>query len=159
MEVQWDKATDMQIPKHLPLALALLFLALTSSAQSYKYGLGLRVASDQSILGTGASFKYFLNSHGAVEAIVGFRPTSIGAMYAHHLPLGTPGLQWYFGGGALGSFHETDKFGAMGVLGLDYTFNKAPVNISLDWKPELILARETGFEPAAVGLSVRFVMK
>lgn len=61
--------------------------------------------------------------------------------------------------GAFGSFHETDKFGAMGLVGLDYSFAKAPVSLSVDWKPELILSREVGFEPAAVGLSVRFVMK
>jgi outer membrane protein W len=149
----------MQIPKHFPLTLALVFIGFTSKAQQYKYGLGLRVASDQSIVGSGVTLKYFFNEKSAVEAIVGFNPTSIGAMYAHHLPLGAPGLQWYFGGGAFGSFHETDKFGAMGVVGLDYTFAKAPVNLSVDWKPELILSKEVGFEPAAVGLSVRFVMK
>jgi hypothetical protein len=47
----------------------------------------------------------------------------------------------------------------MGLVGLDYSFAKAPVSLSVDWKPELILSREVGFEPAAVGLSVRFVMK
>lgn len=148
----------MKFPKHFPLTLTLLLIGLSSNAQ-YKYGLGLRVASDQSIVGSGISLKYFFHPNHAVEALVGFNPTSIGAMYQHHLPLGAPGLQWYFGGGAFGSFHETDKFGAMGIVGLDYTFEKAPVNLSVDWKPELILAKEVGFEPAAVGLSVRFVLK
>lgn len=149
----------MKFPKHLPLTLALFFIGFSSKAQQYKYGLGVRVASDQSIVGSGVSLKYFFNANSAVEALVGFNPTSIGAMYAYHLPLGAPGLQWYFGGGAFGSFHETDKFGALGVVGLDYTFAKAPVNLSVDWKPELILSKEVGFEAAAVGLSVRFVMK
>ena len=149
----------MKLPKHFPLTLTLLFWAFGSQSQEYKYGLGLRVASDQSIVGSGVSLKYFFNAISAVEALISFNPTSIGAMYAHHLPLGAPGLQWYFGGGAFGSFHETDKFGAMGLVGLDYSFAKAPVSLSVDWKPELILSREVGFEPAAVGLSVRFVMK
>lgn len=143
----------------LILLFVFICIRFTASAQSYTYGLGLRVASDASIVGTGATFKYFFNTRDAVEALIGFRPVAIGAMYARHMPLGTPGLQWYIGGGAFGSFHETDKFGAMGLVGMDYTFDKAPVNISLDWKPELILARETGFEAAAVGLSVRFVMR
>lgn len=149
----------MNRPRILFLLFVFTCIRFTVSAQSYKYGLGLRVASDQSIVGTGASFKYFFNARDAVEALVGFRPAAIGAMYARHMPLGTPGLQWYLGGGAFGSFHETDKFGAMGVVGIDYTFEKAPVNLSLDWKPELVLAREVGFEPAAVGLSVRFIMR
>lgn len=143
----------------LILLFVFICIRFTASAQSYTYGLGLRVASDASIVGTGATFKYFFNTRDAVEALIGFRPVAIGAMYARHMPLGTPGLQWYIGGGAFGSFHDTDKFGAMGLVGMDYTFDKAPVNISLDWKPELILARETGFEAAAVGLSVRFVMR
>lgn len=149
----------MKFPKHFPLVLTLLVLGFSSKAQQYKYGLGLRVASDQSIVGSGVSLKYFFNANSAVEALVGFNPTSFGGLYEYHLPLGAPGLQWYFGGGAFGSFHETDKFGALGVVGLDYTFAKAPVNLSIDWKPELILSKELGFEPAAVGLSVRFVMK
>lgn len=149
----------MKFPKHFPLTLSLVIISLTCSAQQYKYGLGLRVASDQSIVGSGVSLKYFLRPNHAVEALVGLNPASIGAMYEYHLPLGAPGLQWFFGGGAFGSFHETDKFGAMGIVGLDYTFEKAPVNLSIDWKPELILSREVGFEPAAVGLSVRFAIK
>lgn len=149
----------MKFPKHFLLTLTLVLLGFFTKAQQYKYGLGLRVASDQSIVGSGVSLKYFFNPNSAVEALVSFNPTSIGAMYEYHLPLGAAGLQWYFGGGAFGSFHETDKFGAMGVVGLDYTFAKAPLNLSVDWKPELILSREVGFEPAAVGISVRFVMK
>jgi hypothetical protein len=47
----------------------------------------------------------------------------------------------------------------MGVVGLDYTFEKAPANLSIDCKLELILSKELGFEPAAVGLLDRFVMK
>ena len=116
----------MKLPKHFPLTLTLLFWAFGSQSQEYKYGLGLRVASDQSIVGSGVSLKYFFNANSAVEALISFNPTSIGAM---------------------------------GVVGLDYTFAKAPVNLSVDWKPEFILSREVGFEPAAVGLSVRFVMK
>jgi hypothetical protein len=53
--------------------------------------------------------------------------------------------------------NETDpNFGAQGVLGLDYKFMNAPINLSLDWKPELNLVSDINFEPAAVGFTARF---
>ena len=92
----------MLIPKYFPLTLALLFIAFTSKAQQYKYGLGLRAVSEQSIVGSGVSQKYFFNANSAVEALVSFNPVSIAAMYQYLSPLDAPGLQWYFGGGAFG---------------------------------------------------------
>ena len=44
----------------------------------------------------------------------------------------------------------------MGVLGLDYKFANIPLNLSLDWKPELNLVTDINFEPAAVGFTARF---
>jgi hypothetical protein len=46
--------------------------------------------------------------------------------------------------------------GAQGVVGLDYKFQQVPINLSLDWKPELNLVDNVNFEAAAVGLAVRF---
>ena len=46
--------------------------------------------------------------------------------------------------------------GAMGVVGLDYKFANAPLNLSLDWKPELNIIDEINFEPATIGFSARF---
>jgi hypothetical protein len=37
---------------------------------------------------------------------------------------------------------NTTFFGAQGVVGLDYKFASIPINISLDWKPELNLVSE-----------------
>ena len=45
----------------------------------------------------------------------------------------------------------------MGIIGLDYKFQKIPLNISVDWKPELNLVEEVSFEASTVGLGVRFV--
>ncbi len=45
----------------------------------------------------------------------------------------------------------------MGIVGLDYTFQQVPINLSIDWKPELNLVRSVNFEAATVGLSIRFV--
>jgi hypothetical protein len=44
----------------------------------------------------------------------------------------------YYGGGAYVGFEDGDTFlGPTGVIGLDYKFATAPINLSLDWKPEL----------------------
>ena len=76
-------------------------------------------------------------------------------------------LQWYYGGGGYLGFvksynantekNETNtNFGAQGVLGLDYKFANLPLNLSLDWKPELNIISDINFEPAAIGFSARF---
>lgn len=84
-----------------------------------------------------------------------------------HKPLNTAGLQWYYGGGAYLGFVKTynatkninetnTNFGAQGVVGLDYKFVNLPLNLSLDWKPELNLVSDINFEPAAIGFTARF---
>jgi len=84
-----------------------------------------------------------------------------------HKPLNTPGLQWFYGAGAYVGFGKeydvnkarnvnTNYFGGQGVVGLDYKFASVPINISLDWKPELNLISDINFEPAAIGFSARF---
>jgi hypothetical protein len=78
-------------------------------------------------------------------------------LYEKIYPLGTPGLQWFFGGGAYVAFKGDNVVGAMGIVGLDYTLQSVPINLSLDWKPELNLINNVNFQASAVALSVRFV--
>ena len=88
-------------------------------------------------------------------------------MYEVHKPFSSEGLQWFYGGGGYFGFvkswnpnkqkNETDlNVGAMGVVGLDYKFVNLPLNLSLDWKPELNLVSDINFEPAAIGFTARF---
>ena len=125
--------------------------------QEYKMALGARFTTANATVNNAISFKYFLNETGALEGLFSFDPVTLGALYEVHRPLGAPGLQWFFGGGAYVSFNNDDVFGAMGIIGLDYKFQKIPLNISVDWKPELILVEEVSFEASTVGLGVRFV--
>ncbi len=78
-------------------------------------------------------------------------------------PLNTPGLRWFYGGGgylAFGKEFDAAKnaeetktlFGAQGVIGLDYKFSNLPLNLALDWKPELNLVSDINSEPAALGI-------
>ena len=156
------------------LSLALLVLALGWAANvnaqttGYKTSLGVRVSSSPAIVSNSITLKHFLNDEAAIEALFSFGdPLALGALYEIHKPLGAEGLRWFYGGGAYLGFiktynpvkdrNETDAaFGAQGVLGLDYKFGNAPINLSVDWKPELNLISDINFEPAAVGFSVRF---
>ncbi len=147
-----------------------IFFANSASAQtsSYKTALGVRLSSSPAIVSNSISLKHFLNESSAVEVLFSFGdPLAIGALYQVHKPFAAEGLQWFYGGGGYLGFvktynpvkdrHETDpNFGAQGVLGLDYKFANAPINLSLDWKPELNLVSDINFEPAAVGFTARF---
>jgi hypothetical protein len=157
--------------KVISISLIVAILAFTNhvSAQAYKTGIGVRLSSSQAMVNNSITLKHFLNERSAIEALFSFGdPLSLGALYEIHKPLSTEGLQWFYGGGGYVGFvktfnpnknrNETDvNFGGQGVLGLDYKFTNLPLNISLDWKPELNLVSDINFEPAAIGFSARFI--
>lgn len=140
----------------------------TANAQGYKTGLGVRLSSSNAMQNNSVSFKQFISEKTAIEALFTFGdPLALGALLELHKPLAAEGLSWYYGGGGYIGFvkklntttnkETTDpNFGAQGVIGLDYKFNNIPLNISLDWKPELNLVNDINFEPAAIGFTARF---
>jgi len=150
------------------LFIAAIAFTTTASAQAYKTGVGVRLSSAQAMVNNSISLKHFLNERSAIEVLFSFGdPLAIGALYEIHKPFGSEGLQWFYGGGGYLGFvkswnptknkNETDvNVGAMGVVGLDYKFVNLPLNLSLDWKPELNLVSDINFEPAAVGFTARF---
>jgi hypothetical protein len=147
---------------------AALAIVNTASAQEYKTALGVRLSSSAAMVNNSISLKHFLTETSAIEALFSFGdPVALGALYEVHKPFSTDGIQWYYGGGGYISFgktynvakarNESDvQFGAQGVLGLDYKFVNLPLNLSLDWKPELNLVSDINFEPAAIGFTARF---
>lgn len=152
---------------------ALLFAAAflftkSISAQDYKTALGVRLSSSSAMVNNSVSFKHFLTERSAVEILFSFGdPLAFGALYEVHKPFSAAGIQWYYGGGGYLGFvktfntnknkSETDaNFGAQGVLGLDYKFTNLPLNLSLDWKPELNIVTDINFEPSAIGFTARF---
>jgi len=147
-----------------------LFTAGSINAQNsgYKTALGVRLSSSNAMINNSVSVKHFLNDKMAIEGLLSFGdPLAIGALVELHQPMTASGLTWYYGGGAYIGFLKkvntttqkttTDpNFGAQGVIGLDYKFNNIPLNISLDWKPELNIVTDINFEPAAIGFTARF---
>mgnify|MGYP001226924518 CR=1 FL=1 len=156
-----------------------LFIILTLSYQSeaqsrsanstsYKTALGVKVWD-----GGGITLKHFFNNRHAGELIGyfwrhGFRLTGL---YEIHGPIeGAPGLKWYIGPGLhIGAYndhhyhgphhdhdHSHASIGIDGVLGLDYKFNRAPINLSLDWQPSFEFTDGHGFNGSWGGLGIRY---
>ena len=140
----------------------------TSAAPGYKTALGVRLSSSNAMQNNSVSIKHFLNDKVAIEGLLTFGdPLAIGALVEINKPLSASGLNWFYGAGGYVAFVKkvntntlktsTDpNFGAQGIIGLDYKFNNIPLNLSLDWKPELNIVSDINFEPAAIGFSARF---
>jgi hypothetical protein len=143
---------------------AILISASQLKAQDYKTALGLRLSSRGPAVNNSLSFKHFINPKLAVEGLFTFdRKAAIGALFEIHNDIpSTDGLKWFYGAGAYLGFDSdkthTDRalMGAQGIVGLDYKFANLPLNLSLDWKPELNIIDNINFEPAAVGFTIRF---
>jgi hypothetical protein len=132
-------------------------------AQSdYKFGAGLRLSTPAPTLSNAISVKYFIKETTAVEGIISFGSRfGLGALYEKHQPINaTSGLQWFYGGGGYVGFGDKKTYlGPTGIIGLDYKFEKIPLNLSLDWKPELDILPNINFVPDAIALSARFTFK
>jgi len=135
-----------------------------AQAQDYKNAIGGRFGN-----ANGVTFKTALNQGKMLELIGNFRSNSgvswvnLTGLYEVYNPIkGAEGLNWFYGGGAtIGStkvkgFNGDFYLAANGVLGLDYKFAGAPINLSLDWVPTLQLTPATDFWSGDLGLGVRF---
>lgn len=154
--------------------LLMLLSAENISAQSmgrtYETALGLKFAG-----AGGVTLKHFLNKKAALEGIAYFwrYGGNITGLYEFHGDInGAPGLKWYVGPGAHIGFWNTkwkDRYGYNyngsyvgldGVLGLDYKFNGAPINMSLDWQPSINFGdgpdRYYGFYSGWGGFAIRY---
>ncbi len=140
----------------------------TVSAQYYKTALGVRLSSSNAMQNNSISIKQFINERTAIEGLLTFGdPLALGALIEFHKPISASGLTYFYGAGGYISFVKTvnvitqktstdPNIGAQGIIGLDYKFANVPLNLSLDWKPELNIVTDINFEPAAIGFTARF---
>ena len=130
-----------------------------NSGQSYQTALGIKVWD-----GAGITLKHFISPTVALEGIGYFwnRGARITGLYEIHGAIsGAPGLKWYVGPGAHIGIYNTKyggkSFGGVdGVLGLDYKFNGAPINMSIDWQPSFEFGDDRGFVGSWGGFAVRY---
>jgi hypothetical protein len=146
------------------LSICLILVAMSAlfnrlSAQDYKVAIGVRFSSAAPTLSNSVTVKYFMNERDAIEGLLSFGTRfGIGGLYERHQLIGaTPAFTWFYGAGAYLGFQNNNAYvGPTGVVGLDYKFKNAPLNLSLDWKPELDIIPAINFVPDAFGFSVRF---
>lgn len=145
----------------LLLTVSIVLLAKQTEAQPYRFGLGVRLSNATPTLNNSITGKYFITEQSAVEGIVSFGSRfGLGGLIEIHKPLNIPQMTWMYGGGAFVGFQDNDTYlGPTGILGLDYKFENVPINLSLDWKPELNIIPDIDFIPDAFALSVRFTLK
>ena len=138
-----------------------LFISINNlQAQDYKTAVGIRISSQDAAVNNSISLKQFLSNDIAIEGLLSFGdPVTLGILILKHKPLGIGGINWFYGGGAYFGFSGVRKTGLQGDIGLDYKASTLPLNLSIDWKPEINLKDDFSFEPAAVALSARFVLK
>ncbi|HXB92641.1 MAG TPA: hypothetical protein VNU72_10140 [Puia sp.] len=129
------------------------------SAQDYKVAIGVRFSTSPPTLSNSFSVKYFMDSVNALEGLISFGTRfGLGGLYERHQLIGgTPAFTWFWGVGGYVGFQDNNTYlGPTGAIGLDYKFSNAPINLSLDWKPELDILPSINFVPDAFGLTARF---
>lgn len=132
----------------------------STNSSSYKNALGVKVWD-----GGGITFKHFFNGSNNAGELIGYfwnRGMRITGLYEIHGNFAdAAGLKWYIGPGAHIGFYNT-KYGdgsfagIDGVLGLDYKFKGAPINMSLDWQPSFEFGDNRGFVGSWGGLGIRY---
>jgi hypothetical protein len=147
--------------------LLLVSIVVLVSAQDYKTGVGLRAG-----LSYGLTLKHFVSEKAAFEGLLqsrwsGFDITGLYEIHAQAFEVEK--LRWYYGGGAHIGFWNGNYvswgtpgtsytlIGIDGILGIEYSFSEAPINIGLDWKPAINLTGYTGFWGDGGALSIRYI--
>jgi hypothetical protein len=147
-------------------ALLIGALQLGASAQGgpgYTNALGIRTEFGSGGATFGFSGKHFFSAHDAGEAqlLFGSGVTDLGLEYQYHAPIGgAEGLQWYLGFGTAVRFaSSTTWFYVRPIGGLDYKLGTAPINLSFDWRPTILLSNAYGgsrFTAGRFGLAARY---
>ena len=134
----------------------------SANSSSYQTALGVKFYP------AGITFKHFFNGKNAGELIGYFweRGVRITGLYEIHGDIsGASGLKWYIGPGAHIGFYDHyyhnnyyngTFFGIDGVLGLDYKFNGAPINMSIDWQPSFEFGDYSRFYGGWGGIGIRY---
>jgi hypothetical protein len=150
----------------LTFILALSF-AILASAQEYKTGVGLRGG-----FSNGLTIKHFVSEKAAFESLLSTRWQGFditGLYEIHNQAFEVHHLNWYFGFGAHIGFWKGNNvpwgdpnssytvIGIDGILGIEYSFSEAPINIGIDWKPAYNLIGYSGFWGDGGALSIRYI--
>jgi hypothetical protein len=145
----------------LPVILISMMWCQRAAAQDYRIAAGVRLSNSSPTISSAISAKYFATDKTAIEGMVAWgNRFGIGALLEIHNKFNTPGLSWFYGGGMYVGFQDGDTYlGPTGIIGLDYKFTNAPVNLSLDWIEEMDIIPDINFIPDDFAFTIRFALK
>ena len=153
--------------KIILLLVLVIGIKVIANAQDYKTGVGLRGG-----FSNGLTIKHFISDRNALEGLIStrWRGVEITGLYEiHNRAFDVDRLNWYYGGGAHIGFYDGVNttwgdvgtpytvVGIDGILGIEYNFSEAPINIGLDWKPAFNLFGDTHFWGDGGALSIRYI--
>jgi hypothetical protein len=150
----------------LKIIFVVLFLSAGSAYAHGPFGLGVVLGSP-----TGFSGNYLLSNVNSIDGAVAFGSHSnfhIHSDYLFRYPKSIPfegkALGWYWGIGAkYRTFkdddkkpdHDTYRFGPRGVIGMNYEFAKAPVELFGEFALSMYIVQSTDLD-ADFGIGVRY---
>lgn len=146
-----------------PFILAILVLfANNANSQTYNSAVGARLG-----YGLNATYKKFISDNKAVELSAGtYGGYYYGGLYVagllqfHNAISDMDNLLWYYGGGVGAAFFSYDtRVGLVLNLGLDYSFDDIPLNVSLDISPAIWFTGTTRYGYRSGGLAIRYILK
>lgn len=154
----------MNFYRVFPLILLSLFLTFSAQAQEYTTALGLRAGS-----ASGIALRHFFTESTAIEGIIGYRRSGVRLIAAveQQFELGrSSGTYLYFGGGGhIGYINLISDFiqpsiayGADIVIGIEFTFGRSDMSLSLDFFPSIELANGLVFSGNNGGATIRFFL-
>ena len=151
--------------KALFIMIATMLLGIQAHAQGIngtRHAIGVRG-------GWGAELSYqgYVAPTNRIEGTLGINRFgfSVEGMYQfmNDIAADAPGeFKWYYGAGAgLGIWDHADypagfACGVLGQIGIEYSFAKAPVNLSLDYRPGFYLVPEFNFDWSGMALGIRY---
>lgn len=159
----------MQTMYKIMLICGVLMSTTSAFAQYYDHVIGVRGGTSVEL-----SYKrfvaYYPSIQQAVEGLIGFQFDErrrsqngyiIEGLYHLHMDVGfNTGFSAFVGGGLYTGVYTEPAIkprwggGVTGLIGMEYTFTHAPVNISIDWKPFLGTPRSSLI---GGGISLRYV--
>ncbi len=120
-----------------------------SFSTDYKTAIGVKLGWFE---GVAISGKHFVTNNNSVEGLLSFwrRGFRITGLYEFNWDVNTDGLKIYAGPGVhIGMFNSQNGgksyLGIDGVLGLDYKFRNALINLSFDFQPSFELGYNDSF--------------
>ncbi len=144
-------------------------------SSNYTTALGIKLFPEPDGGAGAVTFKHFINKGAAVEALGYFwqRGGRLTGLYEFHWDIeGARGLKWFVGPGVHVAFYNDKNYkyddrrlggsyttaGIDGIIGLDYKFNKIPLNLSVDWQPSFEFGSEryNGFGGQFAGVAARY---